>query len=351
MRRCNGSAGWASASSRSTRRGGSSRRPWREVQTASARCTTYTLEPAPATRTTRAAECRDRARDDLRPADGIAGRAQLDAPPEPPGAAPAALDPRGRQAPRKTRVTIGRRLTNRLPRRWLASESLNADRWGDLRRGDLGLRRREHARSADNLGPGLRPGRQSQLPGPDLPSADPWSDEDGGYLQGIHEEPTRARRRRSNGSPLSLQVFNWTGQAHTPTNDFFITDTLGDRYVPLTNPTPNPYSYVAGLDPRMGQPAGSRQQRVRLVHPGRAADLQDPLRQSRRPAVVLHIVDPSNSSNQSTIELDSRQARATDGRERSAPAAGLSRRRRRRREVAAAVGVEVVGESRVAEAP
>jgi len=54
----------------------------------------------------------------------------------------------------------------------------------------------------------------------------------------------------------------------------------------------------------MGPAAGSRQQRVRLVHPGRAADLQIPYAGLVDRPFVLHIVDPSNSSNQSTIELD-----------------------------------------------
>src|SRR5579864_6110136 len=103
----------------------------------------------------------------------------------------------------------------------------------------------EHARYSDNLGPGyVEVGKlnyQVQI----SRELNPWDvHEDKWYLQGFTSTQLQLPVSEE-WFGVSLQVFNWTKQARTPTSDFFISDTVGDRFTPLRNPSPNPYSYVA----------------------------------------------------------------------------------------------------------
>src|ERR1700736_5418916 len=101
----------------------------------------------------------------------------------------------------------------------------------------------EHARYSDNLGPGYveldNLNYQVQI----SRQLNPWSAEDKGYLQGF--APAQLTLPTTDEwFGVSLQIYNWSNGTHTPTGDFFITDTLGGRYTPLANANPNPYSYV-----------------------------------------------------------------------------------------------------------
>ena len=85
-------------------------RPWRIVEAGSGgkynrtrAMIVFTLEPAFERRDAGRDEHRDGAGDDHRPPDGKAGGAKLDPPTAPPRAAPAAVDPRGRDASRGPR--------------------------------------------------------------------------------------------------------------------------------------------------------------------------------------------------------------------------------------------------------
>jgi hypothetical protein len=162
----------------------------------------------------------------------------------------------------------------------------------------------EHARYSDNLGPGyVQLGAlnyQIQI-SRQLNPLD--AHEDKWYLQGFSAGQLKLPPT-DEWFGISLQVFNWTHSAATPTSDFYITDTLGDRFTPLTNPTPNPYTYVPSSIPAGGQLpnissaafAGWTQGEM-LVFKVPYADLPD------RP-FVLHIVSRAHTSDQSQIELD-----------------------------------------------
>ena len=161
----------------------------------------------------------------------------------------------------------------------------------------------EHARSADNLGPGYVEVSKLNYQVQISRQLNPWSDEDSGYLQGFTKSQL-VLAPTVEWFAVSLQVYNWTGQAHTPTNDFFITDTLGDRYVPLTNPTPNPYSYMPASIPAWGQLPAVDSNAFASFTQGEMVIFKIPYASLVDRPFVLHIVDPTNSSNQSTIELD-----------------------------------------------
>lgn len=162
----------------------------------------------------------------------------------------------------------------------------------------------EHARHSDNLGPGyVQLGAlnyQIQI----SRQLNPWDqNEDRWYLTGLRSSQ-RTLPSTDEWFGVSLQVFNWSNHAATPTSDMYITDALGNKFTPLTNPSANPYSYTPVSIPAGGQlPSTSAAgfagwtQGEMLIFKVPYADLVN------RP-FVLHIVDPTNSANQSEIELD-----------------------------------------------
>jgi len=162
----------------------------------------------------------------------------------------------------------------------------------------------EHAKYADNLGPGYVQVGQLNYQVQISRELNPWdTQEDKWYLQGF----TGAERDLPTADEffgVSMQVFNWSGRAATPSNDFFITDSLGARYTPMTNPNPNPYTYVPESIPAGGRmPSISSaafagwSQGAFLVFKIPYASLVD------RP-FILHIVNPAAPTDQSRIELD-----------------------------------------------
>lgn len=162
----------------------------------------------------------------------------------------------------------------------------------------------EHARSADNLGPGyVQVGAlnyQVQI----SRELNPYdTHEDHWYLQGFGKSqlvlPTTEE-----WFGVSLQVFNWTNQAHTPSGDFYITDTLGGRYVPMADPVPNPYSYVPESIPAWGQLPAIDSNAYAGWTQGELLIFKIPYASIANRPFVLHIVDPADGARQSTIELD-----------------------------------------------
>ena len=74
----------------------------------------------------------------------------------------------------------------------------------------------EHATYADNLGPGYVQVGQLYYQVQISRELNPWSDEDRFYLQGFtHSQLTLPAADEWFG--VSLQVYNWTSAAHTPT--------------------------------------------------------------------------------------------------------------------------------------
>src|SRR5579864_5881692 len=110
----------------------------------------------------------------------------------------------------------------------------------------------EHATYADNLGPGYVQVGQLNYQVQVSRQLNPWeTNEDVWYLKGF----TPSQRTLPTSDlffGVSLQVFNWTKHAATPTSDFYITDTVGERFTPMVNPNPNPYTYVAAPIPAGG---------------------------------------------------------------------------------------------------
>jgi hypothetical protein len=103
---------------------------------------------------------------------------------------------------------------------------------------------------------------------------------------------------------VSLQVYDWSNVAAKPTSAFYISDTLGDRFTPMANPNPNPYTYAPASIPAGGQlptissvAFASWTQGEFLVFKVPYADL------TNRP-FILHIADADQSSKQVRIELD-----------------------------------------------
>jgi hypothetical protein len=161
----------------------------------------------------------------------------------------------------------------------------------------------EHAHYADNLGPGYVEVANLNYQVQISRELNPWSQEDSGYLQGFSKSQLTLPRT-DEWFGVSLQVYNWTNRQHTPTTRFYITDTLGDRYTPIANPTPNPFSYIAA-------PVAAGDQLPSLVSDAYASWTQGEFLIFKIPystlvnrPFILHIVDAADSSEQSQIELD-----------------------------------------------
>jgi len=162
----------------------------------------------------------------------------------------------------------------------------------------------EHATYADNLGPGYVQVGQLNYQVQISRELNPYdTQEDSYYLGGLTKSQLKLPVT-DEWFGISLQVYNWSHQAATPTSRFYVTDTLGDRFTPLANPAPNPYSYVPRSIPSGGQmPTISSMaytswtQGEFLLFKVPYADLPD------RP-FILHIVDQADPSKQSQIELD-----------------------------------------------
>ena len=162
----------------------------------------------------------------------------------------------------------------------------------------------EHARTADNLGTGyVQLGAlnyQVQI----SRQLNPWDpNEDHWYFQGFtHSELTLPKTDEYFG--VSLQVYNWTNRAARPTTDFYISDSLGDRFEPMRNPTPNPYTFVPQLIPAGGQLPNRSSAAFSGWSQGEFLVFKVPYADLVNRPFTLHIVDPSATSQQSRIELD-----------------------------------------------
>jgi hypothetical protein len=160
----------------------------------------------------------------------------------------------------------------------------------------------EHARSADNLGTGYVELGQLNYQVQTSRELNPWSLEDGPYLQGF-TAAQRALPAADEWFGVSLQVYNWTNSAHTPTSDFYITDTLGARYTPVANPTPNAFSYVPTSIIAGGQLPSVDSDAFAGWTQGEFLIFQIPYASLVDRPFTLHIVNPANSQ-ESRIELD-----------------------------------------------
>jgi hypothetical protein len=161
----------------------------------------------------------------------------------------------------------------------------------------------EHATYSDNLGPGYVQVGQLYYQVQVSRELNPWSDEDRFYLQGLTASQLTLPVA-DEWFGVSLQVYNWTGAAHTPTTQFFITDTLGDRFTPLSNPTPNAYTYTAASIPAGGQLPAIDSDAFSGWSQGEFLLFKIPYASLVNRPFILHIVNPADTAKQSRIELD-----------------------------------------------
>jgi hypothetical protein len=162
----------------------------------------------------------------------------------------------------------------------------------------------EHARYSDNLGPGYVQLQQLYYQIQISRELNPWDvHEDKWYLQG-YTPSQLSLPPTEEFFGVSLQVFNWTKQAHTPTDDFYISDTIGERFVPMRNPSPNPYTYVPVSIGRGNQLPTIDSAAYAGWTQGEMLVFKVPIASLVNRPFVLHIVDPADSSDQSQIELD-----------------------------------------------
>ena len=162
----------------------------------------------------------------------------------------------------------------------------------------------EHATYSDNLGPGYVQVGQLNYQVQISRELNPWdTQEDADYLRGFSRSEL-ALPRTDEFFGVSLQVFNWTKQARTPTSDFFISDTVGDRFTPLRNPSPNPYSYVAESIPGGGRMPGVDSNAYASWTQGELLIFKVPIAALVNRPFILHIVNAAKPSEESQIELD-----------------------------------------------
>jgi hypothetical protein len=156
---------------------------------------------------------------------------------------------------------------------------------------------------ADNLGPGyVKVGRlfyQVQL----SRELNRFSDEDSNYLQGLSKAQLQL--------PISdewfgvfMQAYNTTSATLTPASEYYITDTLNNRYTPLVNPDPNAFTYVPLAIPPGGQLPSITSSAYASWTSGEVLLFKLPYSTLALRPLTLHIVEPGDPGNQSEIELD-----------------------------------------------
>lgn len=156
---------------------------------------------------------------------------------------------------------------------------------------------------ADNLGPGyVKVGPlyyQVQV----SRELNPFSDEDVSYLQGLSKKEL-ALPATDMWFGVFLQAYNTTSSPQTPASDYYITDTLGTRYMPLANPDPNAFTYTPARIPPKGQLPSITSLAYTGWTQGEVVLFKFPYGVYGSRPLILHIVNPANPSEQSRIELD-----------------------------------------------
>jgi hypothetical protein len=131
----------------------------------------------------------------------------------------------------------------------------------------------------------------------------PFSDEDSGYLQGLSASQL-ALPTGDMWFGVFMQAYNTTSHAQTPASDYYITDTLGARFVPVTNPDPNSFTYKPATIPPKGQLPSLTSLAYSGWTQGEVLLFKFPYATYSSRPLVLHIVNPLHPLQQSRIELD-----------------------------------------------
>jgi hypothetical protein len=101
-----------------------------------------------------------------------------------------------------------------------------------------------------------------------------------------------------------MQAYNTTSATLTPTSEYYITDTLNNRYTPLVNPDPNAFTYVPLAIPPHAQLPSITSSAYASWTSGEVLLFKLPYSTLALRPLTLHIVDPGDPSSQSEIELD-----------------------------------------------
>lgn len=156
---------------------------------------------------------------------------------------------------------------------------------------------------ADNLGPGYVKVANLYYQVQISRELNPFSDEDSSYLQGL----TKSQLSLPPGDiwfAVFVQAYNTTSHPQTPASDYYVTDTLGVRFSPLTNPAPNTFSYR----PQTIAPNGQLPTITSLAYSGWTQGevllFKFPYTTYSSRPLILHIVNPADPAQQSRIELD-----------------------------------------------
>jgi hypothetical protein len=156
---------------------------------------------------------------------------------------------------------------------------------------------------ADNLGPGYVKVGQLYYQVQISRELNQFSDEDSGYLDGL----SKSQHVLPVGDMwfgVFLQAYNTTSHTQTPARDYYITDTLGDRFTPLVNPNPNVYTYQPAPIPPKGQLPSLTSDAYAGWTQGEVLLFKFPFTTYSSRPLILHIVNPADPAEQSRIELD-----------------------------------------------
>jgi hypothetical protein len=162
----------------------------------------------------------------------------------------------------------------------------------------------EHAKFADNLGPGYVQVGQLNYQVQLSRELNTFSSEDHAYLAGLTKSQLAIPYRSDEWFGVFMQVFNWSDAAQTPTNDFYITDVTGHVYRPMVNPAPNVFTYQPLTIPKGGQLPATDSNAYFGPTQGELLLFQIPYTTLDNRPLVLHIVNPADPLKQSRIELD-----------------------------------------------
>jgi hypothetical protein len=131
----------------------------------------------------------------------------------------------------------------------------------------------------------------------------PFDSEDANYLQGL-TPPEQKLEAGQEWFGVFLQVFNNGSEDHTAATDIAITDTQGNRYIPIIPGAVNPFAYRAGSVPAKGRlplpnsiASQGTTQGALLLFKIQVVSLDN------RP-LKLKIVDPDDEAETATAELD-----------------------------------------------
>jgi hypothetical protein len=156
---------------------------------------------------------------------------------------------------------------------------------------------------ADNLGPGYVKVGQLYYQVQIARELNPFGDEDSSYLQGLPKSELKLAPGQI-WFAVFMQAYNTTTRTQTPASTYYVTDTLGTRFLPITNPNPNAFTYRPAAIPPKGQLPSITSLAYSSWTQGEVLLFKFSYTTYSSRPLILHIVDPADVAKQSRIELD-----------------------------------------------